>query len=229
MTVSILIVEDEPALATLLIYNLEAAGYKTRLCIHGDEVFTFIKEELPDLILLDWMLPGMSGIEICQNLRNQSSTRNTPIIMTTALGEQAEKLRGFDVGADDYLVKPFAIKELLARIKAVLKRTAPAQINEQITSGNIKLNTSTQRVTCNNSPVSLGPTEFKLLHYLIGQPNRVFTRTQLLDNVWGQDVYLDERTVDVHIGRLRKALSKTTAKDPIRTIRGTGYSFDDKL
>lgn len=233
MTASILIVEDEDALGVLLTYNLEAAGYQTRLCTHGDEVGMFLTEQTPDLILLDWMLPGLSGIEICRNLRNDKSYRHIPIIMTTARGEQEERLRGFEMGADDYLVKPFAIKELLARINAVLKRTAPSQIAEELIIGDLTLNVDKQRITRNAQEINLGPTEFKLLHYLMQREGRVFSREQLLNNVWGHDVYVDERTVDVHIGRLRKALTKgvdnVKLSDPIRTVRGAGYSFNDRF
>lgn len=235
MSADILIVEDEDALGILLTYNLEKEGYKTRLCTHGDEVSMFVDEQLPDLILLDWMLPGTSGINICQNLRMKPATRNIPIIMTTARGEEEERIRGFDVGADDYLVKPFAIKELMARVKAVLKRSAPNQVADIINLGTISLNLAKQRVTHSDVEISLGPTEFKLLQYFMQRPGRVFSREQLLDNVWGHDAYVDERTVDVHIGRLRKALTKTKQNtkiklnDPIRTVRGAGYSFDDKF
>ncbi|MBL1240651.1 MAG: phosphate regulon transcriptional regulator PhoB [OCS116 cluster bacterium] len=241
MKASILIVEDEDSLGILLTYNLENEGYEVRLCTHGDQVDLFIDEKLPDLILLDWMLPGISGVEICRRLRLRSQTRNIPIIMATARGEEQEKLRGFDVGADDYLVKPFAMKELMARVKAVLKRSAPDQMSDKLVSGDITLDASTRRVTRNISDdksdlngdsveVDLGPTEFKLLQYLMQRKGRVFSREQLLDNVWGHDVYVDERTVDVHIGRLRKALKgKQGFSDPIRTIRGAGYSFNDKF
>lgn len=229
MKASILIVEDEDSLGILLSYNLENEGYEVRICTRGDEVDTFIAEKMPDLILLDWMLPGASGIDICRGLRLKPETAKIPIIMTTARGEEEEKLRGFDVGADDYLVKPFAMKELMARVKAVLKRSAPDQMSDQLRIGNIILNVETHRVTRHDIEVDLGPTEFNLLKYLMRRKGRVFTREQLLDNVWGQDVYVDERTVDVHIGRLRKSLKvKTDDRNPIRTIRGAGYSFNDK-
>ncbi|MGL1922639.1 MAG: phosphate regulon transcriptional regulator PhoB [Hyphomicrobiales bacterium] len=230
MKASILIVEDEDSLGVLLTYNLENEGYEVRLCTRGDEVDLFIAEKMPDLVLLDWMLPGVSGVEICRRLRLKSETRNLPIIMATARGEEEERLRGFDVGADDFLVKPFAMKELMARIKAVLKRTAPDQMTEQLLVGNILLDVGTRRVTRGDVEIDLGPTEFKLLQYLMQRKGRVFSREQLLDNVWGQDVYVDERTVDVHIGRLRKALKlNPDDHDPIRTIRGAGYSFNDRL
>lgn len=234
MSASILIVEDEDALGILLNYNLENEGYQVRLCNDGDQVDMFIDEKRPDLILLDWMLPGVSGIEICRRLRLNAHTRNIPIIMATARGAEEEKLRGFETGADDYLVKPFAMKELLARVKAVLKRTAPNQVADEIHIGDLVLNIAKQRVTRGVNDVELGPTEFKLLQYLMQRTGRVFSREQLLDNVWGHDVYVDERTVDVHIGRLRKALKgknkgQTKLRDPIRTVRGAGYSFDDKF
>lgn len=235
MKASILIVEDEDSLGILLTYNLENEGYAVRLCTHGDQVDMYIDEKQPDLILLDWMLPGISGIEICRRLRLRSETRNIPIIMATARGEEEERLRGFDVGADDYLVKPFAMKELLARVKAVLKRSAPDQMTDKLLVGDITLDASTRRVTRTDDAdkdveIELGPTEFKLLQYLMQRKGRVFSREQLLDNVWGHDVYVDERTVDVHIGRLRKALkADNKLSDPIRTIRGAGYSFNDKF
>ncbi len=234
MRVSILVIEDEEALGILLVYNLQEAGFEIRLCNHGDQVGIYIAEKLPDLILLDWMLPGQSGIEICKSLRNNPNTRNIPVIMTTARGAEDEKLRGFDVGADDYLVKPFSMKELIARIKALLKRTIPATMNDEIKLGDIILNNQNLRVSRADIELDLGPTEFKLLQFLMQKPGRVFNREQLLDNVWGQDVYVDERTVDVHIGRLRKSLqlnknNPDKLADPIRTIRGAGYSFDDKF
>lgn len=230
MKASILIVEDEDSLGILLTYNLENEGYEVRLCTRGDQVDMYIAEKSPDLILLDWMLPGVSGIEICRQLRQKSDTRNIPIIMTTARGEEAERLRGFDVGADDYLVKPFAMKELMARIKAVLKRSAPDQMTDRLEIGDIMIDNVTRRVWHNEIEIDLGPTEYKLLKYLMRRKGRVFSREQLLDNVWGHDVYVDERTVDVHIGRLRKALKVGEGSlNPIRTIRGAGYSFDDKV
>ncbi|NRA87409.1 MAG: phosphate regulon transcriptional regulator PhoB [Rhizobiales bacterium] len=234
MNASILIVEDEDALGTLLTYNLENEGYETRLCAHGDDVSLYINEQIPDLILLDWMLPGVSGIDICKSLRMKDSTRNIPIIMATARGADEEKLRGFEMGADDYMVKPFAMKELLARVKALLKRTVRSQMSDVLTIGDITLDMGKQRVIRNEVEINLGPTEFKLLQYLMQRAGRVFSREQLLDNVWGHDVYVDERTVDVHIGRLRKALSNPIKAsvnpiDPIRTVRGAGYSFNDKF
>lgn len=230
MKASILIVEDEESLGILLTYNLEAEGFEIRLCTHGDQVEMFIEEKFPDLILLDWMLPGASGIEICRRLRANKQTRNIPIIMTTARGEEQERLRGFEEGADDYMVKPFAMKELVARVKAVLKRTAPNQMSDRLIIGDIILDAASRRVSRNDIEVELGPTEFKLLQYLMQRQGRVFSREQLLDNVWGHDVYVDERTVDVHIGRLRKSLKVSDKlKNPIRTVRGAGYSFQEKF
>lgn len=225
---SILVVEDEDSLGILMTYNLEAEGFEVRLCTHGDEVEVFIDEKQPDLILLDWMLPGASGIEICRRLRTNKNTRNVPIIMITARGEEEERLRGFEVGADDYMVKPFAMKELIARMKAVLKRAVPAQMQDQLVIGDLMLDADVRRVVRNGIDVELGPTEFKLLQYLMQRKGRVFSREQLLDNVWGHDVYVDERTVDVHIGRLRKSLKvEEGLENPIRTVRGVGYSFSD--
>ena len=227
MKPAILIVEDEDSLGILLTYNLEAAGFAVRLCTRGDLVETFISEKQPDLILLDWMLPGASGIEICRRLRKNKQTQNIPIIMATARGEEEERLRGFEEGADDYMVKPFAMKELVARVKAVLKRTAPSQMAEQLMVGDITLNAATHKVERGTININLGPTEFKLLHYFMQRQGRVLSREQLLDNVWGREVYIYERTVDVHIGRLRKSLKvNADLPNPISTIRGAGYRFE---
>ncbi len=228
MSAHILIVEDEIPIATLLGYNLEAEGYKVQLVHSGDEVDPAIKETLPDLIVLDWMLPGVSGIEICRRLRASSATAKLPIIMLTARGEESEKIRGLSTGADDYLVKPFSVPELIARIKSLLRRANPSLVEHVLKAGNIALDRETHRVTINDKPVHLGPTEYRLLEFLMKTPARVYSREQLLDNVWGQDIYVDERTVDVHIGRLRKALLNASGHDPIRTVRGAGYAFDVK-
>jgi two-component system phosphate regulon response regulator PhoB len=229
MSARILIVEDEEALTMLLRYNFEAEGYEVDSVARGDEAETRLKEKTPDLIVLDWMLPGISGIELCRRLRARVETRALPIIMLTARGEESEKVRGLATGADDYIVKPFFVPELLERVKAVLRRANPERVANILSIGGIELDREKKRVTRNGRPVDLGPTEFKLLEFLMQRPGRVFTREQLLDGVWGSDIYIDERTVDVHVGRLRKAINLGHAQDPIRTVRGSGYSLDDRF
>ena len=226
---TILIVEDEAALVTLLRYNLERDGYRIVEARDGEEALIVAAEEQPDLILLDWALPNLSGIEVCRRLRSRTETRNTPIIMLTARGEESDRIRGLDTGADDYVVKPFSMTEMLARIRAVLRRIRPALAEEMATFGEIAIDRTSRRVRRGNRDVHLGPTEYKLLDHLIQHPGRVFTREQLLDAVWGSDVYVEARTVDVHIGRLRKALIADGEKDPIRTVRSAGYSLDETL
>ncbi|CAH1662611.1 phosphate regulon transcriptional regulator PhoB [Chelatococcus asaccharovorans] len=223
----ILIVEDEEPLTLLLRYNLEAEGYTVDSVARGDEAEIRLREAVPDLVLLDWMLPGLSGIELCRRIRAREETERLPIIMLTARGEEAERVRGLATGADDYIVKPFSVPELLARIRALLRRTKPGQVAAQLIAGDIELDRETHRVKRGGRELHLGPTEFKLLEFLMQSPGRVFTREQLLDRVWGHDVYIDERTVDVHVGRLRKAINRMRRPDPIRTVRGAGYSFDE--
>lgn len=223
----ILVVEDEDALLTLLEYNLEQEGYDVLLARDGEEADSLLYERLPDLILLDWMLPKLSGIELCRRLRGRTETRNIPIIMLTARGEEADRVRGLDTGADDYISKPFSTTELLARIRAVLRRIRPALTDDIITHGDILVDRASHRVKRGTRDIHLGPTEFKLLNHLIEHPGRVFSREQLLNAVWGTDVYVEERTVDVHIGRLRKALNTGSEDDPIRTVRAAGYSLDE--
>ncbi|WP_299479909.1 phosphate regulon transcriptional regulator PhoB [uncultured Roseibium sp.] len=225
----VLIVEDEEPLSLLLRYNLEAEGYQVESCIRGDEAEIRLRESLPDLLLLDWMLPGLSGIELCRRLRAREDTERLPIIMLTARGEEAERIRGLSTGADDYVVKPFSVPELMARVRAILRRASPEVVSTMLRSGDIELDRETHRVRRNTKEIHLGPTEFRLLEFLMTSPGRVFSREQLLDGVWGHDVYVDERTVDVHVGRLRKALNKGKAKDPIRTVRGAGYAFNDQF
>jgi len=227
MTTRVLIVEDEEPLVTLLRYNLEAEGYQVDAVTRGDEAETVLKENVPDLLLLDWMLPGLSGIELCRRLRSREETERLPIVMLTARGEEAERVRGLATGADDYIVKPFSVPELLARIKALLRRSKPAHISSILRAGDLELDKETRRVRRNGREIHMGPTEFKLLEFLMQSPGRVFSREQLLDSVWGHDVYIDERTVDVHVGRLRKSLVRGKEVDPIRTVRGAGYSFDE--
>lgn len=225
----VMIVEDEQPLVLLLRYNLEADGYEVESCSRGDEAELRLLEQLPDLLILDWMLPGLSGIELCRRIRSRPQSEHLPIVMLTARGEETERIRGLSTGADDYVTKPFSTPELLARIKAILRRSKPEVVSTMLRAGDIELDRTTHRVRRATREVHLGPTEFRLLEFLMQSPGRVFTREQLLDGVWGRDVYVDERTVDVHIGRLRKAINRGRVKDPIRTVRGAGYSFDDQF
>jgi two-component system phosphate regulon response regulator PhoB len=229
MTARVLVVEDEEPLALLLRYNLEAEGYRVETVARGDEAEVRLREVVPDIVLLDWMLPGLSGIEICRRLRLRAETQRLPIIMLTARGEESERVRGLAVGADDYVVKPFSVPELLARVRALLRRVKPEHVASRLRAGDIELDRETRRVHRSGREIALGPTEFRLLEFLMQSPGRVFTREQLLDGVWGRDVYIDERTVDVHIGRLRRALNRPRETDPIRTVRGSGYSFNEQF
>ena len=227
MTPHILVFEDEDALATLLQYNLEKEGYKVSVASDGEEGLMQAEEETPDLVLLDWMLPKVSGIEVCRRLRGRPETRNVPIIMLTARGEESDRVRGLDTGADDYLTKPVSMVELNARIRAVLRRIRPGLADDRVSHGDIIIDRVAHRVKRDGKEVHLGPTEFRLLDYLMQHPGRVFSREQLLDAVWGSDVYVEVRTVDVHVGRLRKALTVTEgSRDPIRTDRSAGYALD---
>jgi len=226
MGANILIVEDEEPLTTLLRYNLEAEGYEVDAVSRGDEADTRLRETAPDLIVLDWMLPGLSGIELCRRLRTRPQTQSLPIIMLTARGEESDRIRGLDTGADDYIVKPFSMSELAARIRAVLRRIRPGLAEDRLHHGDIMVDRVAHRVRRADQEIHLGPTEFRLLDYLMQHPGRVFSREQLLDAVWGSDVYVEARTVDVHIGRLRKALNQGGDDDPIRTVRSAGYSLD---
>lgn len=228
MTARVLIVEDEAPLAELLRYNLEAEGFHVSLAESGEEAEILMAEERPDLVLLDWMLPQVSGIELCRRLRTRPETRAIPIVMLTARGEEGDKIRGLSTGADDYVVKPFSLPELMARIKAILRRASPDRMSEQLKAGDIELDRIAHRVSRGLREVRLGPTEFRLLEFLMESPGRVLSRTQLLDGVWGRDAFVDERTVDVHIGRLRKALIRGKERDPIRTVRGAGYVFGER-
>lgn len=225
----VLIVEDEEPISLLLKYNLEAEGYQVEVCARGDEADLRLKETLPDLLLLDWMLPGLSGIELCRRIRGREETAQLPVIMLTARGEEAERIRGLSTGADDYVVKPFSVPELMARVRAILRRASPEVVSTLLKSGDIELDRETHRVRRSAKEIHLGPTEFRLLEFLMTSPGRVYSREQLLDGVWGHDVYVDERTVDVHVGRLRKALNRGKDKDPIRTVRGAGYAFNDQF
>jgi len=225
----ILIVEDESDLALLLGYNLESEGYVVENVARGDEAELRLAENAPDLVILDWMLPGVSGLEICRRLRAREATRTLPVIMVTARGEEAERVRGLSVGADDYVVKPFSVPELMARVRALLRRSRPERIAERLYAGDLDLDRVTRLVRRGDRVIHLGPTDFRLLEYLLERPGRVLSRAQLLDLVWGRSAEIDERTVDVHIGRLRKRLSKGRERDPIRTVRGTGYAVDESF
>ena len=229
MNPRILIVEDEEDLTLLLRYNLEAAGYEVETVARGDEADLRFKERTPDLVILDWMLPGLSGIEICRRLRARPDTKALPIIMLTARGEESERVRGLSTGADDYIVKPFSLPELMARVSALLRRAAPERVADVLSFGDVELDREKKRVTRAARPVELGPTEYRLLEFLMERPGRVFSRQQMLDGVWGSDIYIDERTVDVHVGRLRKALNRGHDTDPIRTVRGAGYALNDRF
>ena len=225
----ILVVEDEEPLSLLLRYNLEAEGYDVESANRGDDAELMLKEHLPDLVLLDWMLPGLSGIELCRRLRQRAETKTLPIILLTARGEEDERVRGLATGADDYVVKPFSVPELLARVGALLRRVSPNRVSNALEAGDLQLDRSAHRVHRAGREIHLGPTEFRLLEFLMERPGRVFSRAQLLDHVWGMESEIDERTVDVHVGRLRKAINKPRERDPVRTIRGAGYSFDENF
>jgi two-component system phosphate regulon response regulator PhoB len=227
MSTRVLIVEDEEPLTLLLRYNLESEGYEVDAVARGDEADIRLREQVPDLVVLDWMLPGLSGIELCRRIRTRRETERLPVIMLTARGEEGDRVRGLATGADDYIVKPFSVPELLARVRALLRRAKPSHVATLLVAGDIELDRETHRVRRAGKELHLGPTEFRLLEFLMQSPGRVFTREQLLDGVWGNDVYIDERTVDVHVGRLRKAINRPRRPDPIRTVRGAGYSFDE--
>jgi two-component system phosphate regulon response regulator PhoB len=228
MEPSILVVEDEEAIATLLKYNLEREGFRVALAKDGEEALIALKEHKPDVVVLDWMLPQLSGIEVCRQMRRNADTKNIPVIMLSARGEEDDRIRGLDCGADDYVVKPFSPSELIARIRAVLRRIRPALSEKMVTFADIKMNLAAHRVTRAGKEIHLGPTEFRLLRYFMEHPGRVFSREQLLDAVWGHDIYVELRTVDVHIRRLRKALSfDDTMPDLIRTVRSAGYALEE--
>jgi two-component system phosphate regulon response regulator PhoB len=223
----ILVVEDEESLSVLLRYNLEAEGYQVETVMRGDEAEIRLRENVPDLLVLDWMLPGISGIELCRRLRIRAETERLPVIMLTARGEESDRVRGLSTGADDYLVKPFSMPEFVARVRALLRRAKPETLSNVLKVGEIVLDRETHRVYRGTVEIRLGPTEFRLLEFLMRTPGRVFSRGQLLDNVWGETIYIDERTVDVHVGRLRKAVNDGRMPDVIRTIRGAGYSIQE--
>ena len=223
----ILLVEDDKALQKLIVYNFQKEGFNIETVSDGEEALYFIKENYPDLILLDWMLPNMSGIEIARQLKLNKKSISIPIIMLTAKSEEQDKLRAFEIGADDYITKPFSIAELLARTKAILKRLKSQQETVVLSFQDIFINIEKRRVNRGKRSVKLGPIEYKLLELFVSRPGRVYERSQLLDIIWGKDIYVEERTVDVHIGRLRKALNRSKDIDPIRTVHGTGYSLDE--
>ncbi len=222
---SVLVVEDETAQLEVLTYNLEAEGFEVTKAETGDEALMLVEEATPDIILLDWMLPGVSGIEICRRLKANGATRQVPIIMLSARSEEVDKVRGLETGADDYMVKPYSVVELMARVRTQLRRTRPSSIGERLDYEDISLDAETHRVFRDGQEVKLGPTEFRLLSTFMEKPGRVWSREQLLDRVWGRDIYVDTRTVDVHIGRLRKALCQFGGGDPVRTVRGAGYAL----
>jgi two-component system, OmpR family, phosphate regulon response regulator PhoB len=221
----VLIAEDEKAVSELLLYNLRKEDYDVGVAGDGEETLIMIDERAPDLLLLDWMLPKVSGIEICRRVRSGGVNPNLPIIMLTARGEESDRIRGLDTGADDYVTKPFSTTELMARVRAVLRRIRPGLKDDRLKVGDIEIDRVAHRVARNGIDIHLGPTEFRLLDYFMQHPGRVFSREQLLDTVWGSDVYVEARTVDVHVGRLRKALRQEGGDDPIRTVRSAGYAL----
>lgn len=222
---TVLVVEDEPAQREVLSYNLSAEGFRVVQAENGEEGLILVDEENPDIIVLDWMLPSVSGIEVCRRLKTRNDTRNTPIIMLSARTEEVDRIRGLETGADDYVVKPYSVLELMARVRAQLRRVRPSTVGQQLNFEDIILDAESHRVFRSEEPLKLGPTEFRLLATFMEKPGRVWSREQLLDRVWGRDIYVDTRTVDVHIGRLRKALCENGGKDPVRTVRGAGYSL----
>jgi len=221
----VLVVEDEPAQREVLSYNLEAEGFRVVQAADGEEALLLIAEDRPDIIILDWMLPRLSGIEVCRQLKMRANTRGIPIIMLSARAEEVDRIRGLETGADDYVIKPYSVLELMARARVMLRRVRPSSLGEVLEWGDIRLDGETHRVDRGGKPLKLGPTEFRLLTTLLEKPGRVWARDQLLDRVWGRDIYVDTRTVDVHVGRLRKALCQHGGEDPIRTVRGAGYAL----
>lgn len=222
---TVLVVEDEMAQREVLSYNLEAEGFRVSKAEDGEEALLLVEEEAPDIIVLDWMMPNLSGIEVCRRLKSKPATRNIPIIMLSARSEEVDKVRGLETGADDYVIKPYSLVELMARVRAQLRRVRPATVGQRLEFSDIVLDAETHKVTRDGKELKLGPTEFRLLSAFMEKPGRVWSREQLLDRVWGRDIYVDTRTVDVHIGRLRKALCAGGGDDPVRTVRGTGYAL----
>jgi two-component system, OmpR family, phosphate regulon response regulator PhoB len=228
MAAKIIVVEDEAPLVELLKYNLQSEGYDVVHAADGEEAELLLAEQTYDLAILDWMIPKISGIELCRRLRNRTETQNLPIILLTARGEETDRIRGLTTGADDYVTKPFSVQELMARVKALLRRAAPERMSDILVSGEIVMDRGAHKVTRGAREVRLGPTEYRMLEVFMESPRRVLSRNQLLDRVWGQSSEVDERTVDVHIGRLRKSLIRGNESDPIRTVRGAGYVFDGR-
>ncbi|WP_170330121.1 phosphate regulon transcriptional regulator PhoB [Ruegeria arenilitoris] len=222
---TVLVVEDELAQREVLAYNLEAEGFRVSKAASGDEAMLLVDEEHPDIIVLDWMMPNLSGIEVCRRLKSRPDTRSIPIIMLSARTEEVDKVRGLETGADDYVVKPYSVVELMARVRTQLRRVRPATVGLRLEFDDIILDSETHKVSRDSKPLKLGPTEFRLLSTFMEKPGRVWSREQLLDRVWGRDIYVDTRTVDVHIGRLRKALTQHGGEDPVRTVRGAGYAL----
>ena len=222
---TVLLVEDEPAQREMLAYNLEAEGFDVITADNGEDGLILVDENDPDLIVLDWMMPQLSGIEVCRRLKSNSKTRQIPVIMLSARAEEVDRVRGLETGADDYVVKPYSVIELMARVKAHLRRIRAAAVGDRLEYGDIMLNPETHKVFRSQSELKLGPTEFRLLSTFMEKPGRVWSRDQLLDRVWGRDIYVDTRTVDVHVGRLRKALCQYGGDDPLRTVRGAGYAL----
>ena len=221
----VLLVEDEPAQREVLAYNLQAEGFDVIQASNGEEAMLLVKEESPDIIILDWMMPLLSGIEVCRRLKMSPETKSIPIIMLSARSEEVDRIRGLETGADDYVIKPYSVLELMSRTRVQLRRVRPSLVGEVLTYDNIRLDTGTHRVYRGEATLKLGPTEFKLLSTFMEKPGRVWSRDQLLDRVWGRSVYVDTRTVDVHIGRLRKSLCQFGGDDPLRTVRGAGYAL----
>ncbi|AXT26064.1 phosphate regulon transcriptional regulatory protein PhoB [Ruegeria sp. AD91A] len=222
---TVLVVEDEMAQREVLAYNLEAEGFRVSKAANGDEAMLLVDEDSPDIIVLDWMMPNLSGIEVCRRLKSRPDTRSIPIIMLSARSEEVDKVRGLETGADDYVVKPYSVVELMARVRTQLRRVRPTTVGLRLEFDDIVLDSETHKVSRDNKPLKLGPTEFRLLSTFMEKPGRVWSREQLLDRVWGRDIYVDTRTVDVHIGRLRKALTQYGGNDPVRTVRGAGYAL----
>ncbi|TDT77837.1 two-component system phosphate regulon response regulator PhoB [Litoreibacter halocynthiae] len=221
----VLVVEDDPAQREVLAYNIRAEGYLVETAENGDEALLMVQEHAPDVVVLDWMLPNVSGIEICRQIKAKSETRDTPVIMLSARSEETDRVRGLETGADDYVVKPYSVAELLARIRTQLRRSRPSAVGHRLEFEDVVMDVEEHRVFRSDVPLKLGPTEFRLLATFMERPGRVWSREQLLDRVWGRDIYVDTRTVDVHVGRLRKALCANGGNDPVRTVRGAGYAL----
>jgi two-component system phosphate regulon response regulator PhoB len=223
-----LLIEDDKALAELLVWHFERQGFEVRRTADGEEALLLAEETVPDIVIADWMIEGVSGIEVCRRLRRRAATANVPIIMLTARGEEADRIRGLETGADDYVTKPFSPAELVARVNAVLRRVRPALAGERLSYGDLEMDVASHKVRRNGKPIALGPTEFRLLRHLMEHPGRVFTRERLIETVWAQDSEIEARTVDVHVRRLRKALNEGGLADPIRTVRSAGYALDSE-